>query len=137
MNTSQDIKMQMVDDNVGNQVRQNAVQNVGNRVVQNAVQNPGVWNFENMNGLSVVSEISNQYGNGNVVTAPTEGNGNGMLLIFSNRCRLLKRKKQGSKALKRNLSSWLLQMLMKKQKSKSELHFRGYIAASIHIWNPV
>ncbi|GJV96283.1 retrovirus-related pol polyprotein from transposon TNT 1-94 [Tanacetum coccineum] len=28
MNTSQDIKMQMVDDNVGNQVRQNAVQNM-------------------------------------------------------------------------------------------------------------
>ncbi|GJV82330.1 hypothetical protein Tco_1522228 [Tanacetum coccineum] len=40
MNTSQDIKMQMVDDNVGNQVRQNAVQNVGNEVGQNAVQNP-------------------------------------------------------------------------------------------------
>ncbi|GKE54495.1 zf-CCHC domain-containing protein [Tanacetum coccineum] len=52
MNTSQYIKMQMVDDNVGNQVRQN------------------------MNELSVVSEISNQYGNGNVVTAPAEGNGN-------------------------------------------------------------
>ncbi|GKA01196.1 hypothetical protein Tco_0673861 [Tanacetum coccineum] len=30
MNTSQDIKMQMVDDNVGNQVRQNDVQNDGN-----------------------------------------------------------------------------------------------------------
>ncbi|GJV41264.1 hypothetical protein Tco_1419704 [Tanacetum coccineum] len=37
MNTSQDIKMQMVDDNVENQ------------------------NVENMNGLSVVLEISNQY----------------------------------------------------------------------------
>nr|GEV66693.1 hypothetical protein [Tanacetum cinerariifolium] len=37
-----------------------------------------------------------------------------MMLIFSNSCRLLKRKKQGSKALKRNLSSWLLQMLIKK-----------------------
>ncbi|GJR85962.1 reverse transcriptase domain-containing protein [Tanacetum coccineum] len=54
MNTSQDIKMQMVDDNVGNQI------------------------IENMNGLSVVSEISNQYGNGNVVTALAEGNGNGI-----------------------------------------------------------
>ncbi|GJX76023.1 hypothetical protein Tco_0322834 [Tanacetum coccineum] len=32
--------MQMVDDNVGNQVRQNAVQNDGNEVGQNAVQNP-------------------------------------------------------------------------------------------------
>ncbi|GJV85724.1 hypothetical protein Tco_1525622 [Tanacetum coccineum] len=29
MNTSQEIKMQMVDDNVGNQVRQNVVQNDG------------------------------------------------------------------------------------------------------------
>ncbi|GKD83440.1 hypothetical protein Tco_1350279 [Tanacetum coccineum] len=44
MNMSQDIKMQMVDDNVRNQI------------------------VENMNGLSVVSEIANQYGDGNVVT---------------------------------------------------------------------
>nr|GEV94875.1 hypothetical protein [Tanacetum cinerariifolium] len=50
MNTSQDIKMQMVDDNVRNQI------------------------VENMNGLSVVLEIANQYGNRNVVTAPAEGN---------------------------------------------------------------
>ncbi|GKD00001.1 hypothetical protein Tco_1170275 [Tanacetum coccineum] len=78
MNTSQDIKMQMVDDNVGNQVRQNAMQNDGNEVGQNAVQNPGIQNVENMNGLSVDSEIANQYGNGNVVTAPAEGNGNGI-----------------------------------------------------------
>ncbi|GJS78090.1 hypothetical protein Tco_0727971 [Tanacetum coccineum] len=54
MNTSQDIRMQMVDDNVRNQI------------------------VENMNGLSVVSEIANQYGNGNVVTAPAEGNSNGI-----------------------------------------------------------
>ncbi|GKE01758.1 hypothetical protein Tco_1389741 [Tanacetum coccineum] len=40
MNTSQYIKMKMVDDNDGNQVRQNAVQNDGNEVGQNAVQNP-------------------------------------------------------------------------------------------------
>ncbi|GJW23614.1 integrase, catalytic region, zinc finger, CCHC-type containing protein [Tanacetum coccineum] len=78
MNTSQEIKMQMVDDNVGNQVRQNVVQNDGNEVGQNAVQNPGIQIVENMNGLSVVSEIANQYGNGNVVTAPAEGNGNGI-----------------------------------------------------------
>ncbi|GJX69040.1 hypothetical protein Tco_0304767 [Tanacetum coccineum] len=78
MKTSQDIKIQMVDDNVGNHVRQNAMQNDGNEVGQNAVQNSGIQNVENMNGLSVVSEISNQYGNGNVVTAPTEGNGNGI-----------------------------------------------------------
>ncbi|GKD36360.1 zf-CCHC domain-containing protein [Tanacetum coccineum] len=78
MNTSQDIKMQMVDDNVRNQVRQNAVQNDGNEVRKNAVQNPSIQNVENINGLSVVSEISNQYGNGNVVTTPGEGNGNGI-----------------------------------------------------------
>ncbi|GKD78856.1 hypothetical protein Tco_1341477 [Tanacetum coccineum] len=34
MNTSQDIKMQMVDDNVGNQVRQNVVQYDANEVGQ-------------------------------------------------------------------------------------------------------
>ncbi|GJX07363.1 hypothetical protein Tco_0195295 [Tanacetum coccineum] len=65
MNTSQEIKMQMVDDNVGNLVR------------HNAVQNPGIQIVENMKGLSVVLEIANQYGNRNVETAPAEGNGNG------------------------------------------------------------
>ncbi|GKA38886.1 gag-pol polyprotein [Tanacetum coccineum] len=78
MTTSQDIKMQMVDENVGNQVRHNAVQNDGNEVGQNAIQNPGIQIVENMNGLRVVSEIANQYRNGNGVTAPTEGNGNGI-----------------------------------------------------------
>ncbi|GKE48283.1 hypothetical protein Tco_1479541 [Tanacetum coccineum] len=56
MNTSKEIKMQMVDDNVRNQVRQNAMQNDGNEVGQNAVQNPGIQILENTNGLSVVSE---------------------------------------------------------------------------------
>nr|GEW85647.1 hypothetical protein [Tanacetum cinerariifolium] len=65
--------MLMVDDNVGNQLRQNVVLNVGNQVVQNAVQNPGIQIVKNMNGLSV-SIIANQYGNINVVTAPAEGN---------------------------------------------------------------
>nr|GFA50846.1 hypothetical protein [Tanacetum cinerariifolium]GFA50877.1 hypothetical protein [Tanacetum cinerariifolium] len=37
-----------------------------------------IQNVENINGLSVVSEIASQYGNGNVVTAPAEGNGNGI-----------------------------------------------------------
>ncbi|GJV15720.1 reverse transcriptase domain-containing protein [Tanacetum coccineum] len=37
-----------------------------------------IHNVENMNGLSVVSEIANQYGNGDVVTAPAKGNGNGI-----------------------------------------------------------
>ncbi|GJR55975.1 reverse transcriptase domain-containing protein [Tanacetum coccineum] len=78
MNTSQDIKMKMVDDSVGNQVRQNAVQNDGNEVRQNAVQNQGIHNVKNMNRLSVVPEIAYQYRNGNVVTAPAEGNGNGI-----------------------------------------------------------
>ncbi|GKE18029.1 hypothetical protein Tco_1425606 [Tanacetum coccineum] len=41
MNMDQDRQMLMVDDNVGNQYRQNAVQNVGNLVGQNAVQNQG------------------------------------------------------------------------------------------------
>ncbi|GJZ03833.1 hypothetical protein Tco_0537108 [Tanacetum coccineum] len=59
MNTIQDIKMQMVDDNVRNQVRQNAVQNDGNEVEQKAFQNPSIQNVENMNELSVVSEIAN------------------------------------------------------------------------------
>ncbi|GJV38692.1 hypothetical protein Tco_1411169 [Tanacetum coccineum] len=70
--------MLMVEDNVGNQFRPNAMQNVGNQVVLNASQNPGVQNVGNQNGLSVVSEIVNQHGDGNVVTAPAEGNGNGI-----------------------------------------------------------
>nr|GEW12897.1 hypothetical protein [Tanacetum cinerariifolium] len=40
MNMDQDRHMLMVEDNVGNQFRPNAVQNVKNQVVQNAVQNP-------------------------------------------------------------------------------------------------
>ncbi|GJS45633.1 crossover junction endonuclease EME1B-like protein [Tanacetum coccineum] len=55
INTSQDIRMQMFDDN-----------------------NPSIQNVENMNGLSVVPEIANQYRNGTVVTARAEGNGNGI-----------------------------------------------------------
>nr|GEX43160.1 hypothetical protein [Tanacetum cinerariifolium] len=77
MNTSQDMKIKMVDDSVGNQVRQNGVQNDGNEVGQNA-KNPGIQNVENIDGLSVVPKISFQYGNGNVLTAPAEGNGNGI-----------------------------------------------------------
>nr|GEV76525.1 hypothetical protein [Tanacetum cinerariifolium] len=47
-------------------------------VVQNAVQNLGIQIVENMNGLSVVSRIANQYRNGNSVPASAEGNGNGI-----------------------------------------------------------
>nr|GEX42653.1 hypothetical protein [Tanacetum cinerariifolium] len=78
MNIDQDRQMLMVEDNVGNQFRLNAVQNVRNQVVQNAVQNPGIQIVENMNGLSFVLEIVNQYGNGNIVPAPAGGNGNGI-----------------------------------------------------------
>nr|GEW15464.1 hypothetical protein [Tanacetum cinerariifolium] len=78
MNISYDIKMKMVDDNVGNQVRHNAVQYDGNEVGQNAIQNMGIQIVENLKRLSVVSKIGNQYGNGNVETAPAEGNGNGI-----------------------------------------------------------
>ncbi|GJZ42274.1 hypothetical protein Tco_0589160 [Tanacetum coccineum] len=62
MNTSQDIKMQMVDDNVGNQVRQNAVQNDGNEVGQNAVSESVFQILKNMNGLVFVLEIANRMG---------------------------------------------------------------------------
>ncbi|GJU17848.1 hypothetical protein Tco_1145814 [Tanacetum coccineum] len=78
MNMDQDRHMLMVEDNVGNQFRPNVVQNVKNQVVQNAVQNPGIQTVNNINGLSVVSEIANQYRNGDVVTEPVEGNGNGI-----------------------------------------------------------
>ncbi|GJS77187.1 hypothetical protein Tco_0727068 [Tanacetum coccineum] len=90
-----------------------------------------------VNKHSVVPEIANQYGNGNVVTAPAEGNGNGINgnPISRNSCRLLKRKKQGSKALKRDGNFIGCCRFMKKLRSKSKLHFRGYIAASILIWN--
>nr|GFC86152.1 hypothetical protein [Tanacetum cinerariifolium] len=43
MNMDQDRHILMVDDNVRNQFRPNAVQNVENRVVLNAVQNPGTF----------------------------------------------------------------------------------------------
>ncbi|GKC51322.1 hypothetical protein Tco_1074067 [Tanacetum coccineum] len=76
MNIDQDRQILMVDNNVGNQFRQNAVQNVGHLAGQNAVQNQGIQNVRNQIGLSVVSEITNQHGNGNVVAARAEGNAN-------------------------------------------------------------
>ncbi|GKD10947.1 hypothetical protein Tco_1190632, partial [Tanacetum coccineum] len=76
--SDQDRQMLMVEDNVGNQFRPNAMHNVGNQVVLNASQNPGVQNVGNQNGLNVVLEIANQHGDGNVVTAPAEGNSNGI-----------------------------------------------------------
>ncbi|GJZ37529.1 hypothetical protein Tco_0583720 [Tanacetum coccineum] len=62
MNVDQDRHMLMVDDNVGNQFRQNAMQNVGHLVGQNTVQNRGVQNVGNQNGLSVVPGIANEHG---------------------------------------------------------------------------
>nr|GEW27744.1 hypothetical protein [Tanacetum cinerariifolium] len=56
--------------------RSGLAMNDGNEVGKNAVQNSGIHIVENINGLSVVLETTNQYGNGNVVTAPAEGNGN-------------------------------------------------------------
>nr|GEU38947.1 putative ribonuclease H-like domain-containing protein [Tanacetum cinerariifolium] len=78
MNTSKDIMMQMADDNIRNQVRHNKVHYDGNEVGQNAVPNLGIQIVENIKGLSVVLEITNQYGNGNIETTPAEGNGNGI-----------------------------------------------------------
>ncbi|GKB80929.1 hypothetical protein Tco_0947824 [Tanacetum coccineum] len=56
----------------------NALQNVGNLVGQNVVQNLGIQNVGNQDGLSIISRITNQHGNGNVVVARAEGNGNGI-----------------------------------------------------------
>ncbi|GJZ30476.1 glycine-rich RNA-binding protein 4, mitochondrial [Tanacetum coccineum] len=55
INTIQDIKMQMVDDNVRNQVRQNAVQNDRNEVRRNAVQNLALAKV-NGNGINDAHE---------------------------------------------------------------------------------
>nr|GEV47027.1 reverse transcriptase domain-containing protein [Tanacetum cinerariifolium] len=72
MNIDQDRQILMVDDNVGNQFRQNVVQNVGHLVVQNTVQNQDIQNVRNQNGLSIVLGIANQHGNGNVVATRAE-----------------------------------------------------------------
>ncbi|GJR18484.1 hypothetical protein Tco_0967011 [Tanacetum coccineum] len=73
MNIDQDRHMLMVDDNVGNQFRQNAVQNVGHLVGQNAAQNQGIQNVRNQNGLSVVLGIANQHRNGNIAQKEEAG----------------------------------------------------------------
>ncbi|GKA92686.1 hypothetical protein Tco_0814611, partial [Tanacetum coccineum] len=78
MNMDQDRYMLMVDDNVGNQFRQNAVHSVGYLVGQNAVQNQGIQNVGNQNGLNVISGIATQHRNGNIVAARAESDGNGI-----------------------------------------------------------
>ncbi|GJR67760.1 hypothetical protein Tco_0013825 [Tanacetum coccineum] len=76
MNIDQDRQMLMVDDNVGNQFREIAMQNVRHLVRQNAVQNQDTQNVRNQNGLSVISGIANQHGSRNVIAARAEGNSN-------------------------------------------------------------
>nr|GFA99272.1 hypothetical protein [Tanacetum cinerariifolium] len=78
MYMDQDRQMLMVEDNVGNQFRPNAMHNVRNQVVLYVSQNPGVQNVGNQNGLNVVSKNANHYGNGNVVTTLAKVNGNGI-----------------------------------------------------------
>ncbi|GJR98759.1 hypothetical protein Tco_0270933 [Tanacetum coccineum] len=56
MNMDQDRQMLMVEDNVGNQFRPNAVQNVGNHVVQNAVQNLDKIAQKEEAGIQLTSE---------------------------------------------------------------------------------
>nr|GEU85509.1 uncharacterized mitochondrial protein AtMg00810-like [Tanacetum cinerariifolium] len=65
INMDHDRQMLMVEDNVGNQFRPNAVQNVENQVVLIAVQNPDVQNVGNQNWVSVDPGIENQYEIGN------------------------------------------------------------------------
>nr|GEU36251.1 hypothetical protein [Tanacetum cinerariifolium] len=91
MNMGQDIQMQMVGGNGGNQFRQyagqnvgnlngyNDVQNVRNQVIQNAVQNQRIQNVGNQNGQIAVPGNANQNsnGNGNLVAARAEGNTTG------------------------------------------------------------
>nr|GEZ50764.1 hypothetical protein [Tanacetum cinerariifolium] len=86
MNMGQDIQMQMVRGNGGNQFRQYAGQNAGNpagyndvirnQVIQNAIQHPRAQNVGNQNGLIAVqgNGNQNQIGNGNLVAARAEGN---------------------------------------------------------------
>nr|GEV22826.1 hypothetical protein [Tanacetum cinerariifolium] len=132
MNTSQDIKMQMVDDNVGNQVRHNAVQNDRNEVGKNAVQNSSIQIVKNMNGLSVVLEITNQYGNRNVVTAPEEGNGNGNC-INGNSIRCYNYRGEGHyastctvKPRKRDAAYLQIQLQIQKEQAGIQLNFEEF-----------
>nr|GEV40092.1 putative reverse transcriptase domain-containing protein [Tanacetum cinerariifolium] len=91
MNMDQDRQMLMVEDIFGNKIRPNAMQNV-----------------------------RNQYGIGNVVTTRAEGNGNGINRNqIRHSYRLLKKKKQGSNSILRNLSSWPLQVLPKIDESNT------------------
>nr|GEW64300.1 hypothetical protein [Tanacetum cinerariifolium] len=78
INIDQDRQMLMVEDNVENQFRPNAVQNVKNQVVLNAVQNSSVQNVRNQNGLSIHLGIASSYGIENVVIAQAKGNHNGI-----------------------------------------------------------
>nr|GEW83815.1 hypothetical protein [Tanacetum cinerariifolium] len=69
VNTFEDFRTELVE---GKEKRAGEELYDGNEVGQNAVQNPGIQIVENIKGLSVVLEITNQYGNGNVKTAPAK-----------------------------------------------------------------
>ncbi|GJR65059.1 hypothetical protein Tco_0011124 [Tanacetum coccineum] len=98
MNLGQDIQMQMVRGNGGNQYREyvgqnvrnhkgyNAVQTVRYQVVHNVVQNPSILIIGNKNGLIVIPKIANQNLNPN-------GNGLGHL---GRNCTLRPRKRDAA-----------------------------------------
>ncbi|GJT27649.1 hypothetical protein Tco_0907924 [Tanacetum coccineum] len=88
--------MQMVDDNIGNKVRQNAVQNDGN-----------------------------EYGNGNVVTAPAKGNGNDINATL----RLEGGRSRESKALMRNVCVHGTDAVYEETGESKVNAFRGYFSS--------
>nr|GEW07822.1 hypothetical protein [Tanacetum cinerariifolium]GEX55986.1 hypothetical protein [Tanacetum cinerariifolium] len=94
MNSSQDIKMQMVAKNIRNQKFQISMG------MEMLLQHRLRGNGSGINGNPI--RCYNCRGEGHYASNTQQSQGNMMLLIFSNSCRLLKRKKQGSKALKRN-----------------------------------
>nr|GEU98597.1 hypothetical protein [Tanacetum cinerariifolium] len=114
MNIDQDRHMLIVDDNVGNQFRQNAMQNVGHLVWQNAVQNQAQaeanGNGINVNQIKCYNCQGVDHYASNCTVKPRKRD----VAYLQNRCRLLKRKKQGFNSLLRNLISWLLHVLFDK-----------------------
>nr|GEY26307.1 hypothetical protein [Tanacetum cinerariifolium] len=114
MNTSQYIKMKKVDYSVGNQVRSNVVQYDGNDVEQNAVQNlaPAEGNGNGINGNPIWCyncRGKGHYGS-NCTVKPRKQDA----AYLQQQLQIALVDEAGSKALKRNICSWLLQMLMKK-----------------------
>ncbi|GJU69338.1 hypothetical protein Tco_1255597 [Tanacetum coccineum] len=81
MNIDQDRQMLMVDDNVGNQFSQNAVQSVGLLVGQNVVQNQGVTTIREWIIMPATAQSSQ---------------GNRMLLIFKKQMLIAQKKEAGT-----------------------------------------